>query len=111
MITSNWLWKAVSRLLDVTRDRLGFIAVKVVPRAACDEVVGWLDGVLKVRVTAPPQDGRANHALEELLAAALGVPKGAVSVASGRSSARKRVAVEGLDQEEILRRLGRAAAR
>ena len=44
------------------------IAVKVVPRAAQDEIVGWLEGVLKVRVMAPPQDGRANRALEALLA-------------------------------------------
>ena len=110
MITSKGPRKAVSGVLHVTRDRLGFIAVKVVPRAARDEVVGWLDGVLKVRVTAPPQDGRANRALEELLAVALGLRKGAVSVASGRTSARKRVAVEGLEHDEILRRLARAAA-
>ena len=54
------------------------IAVKVVPRAAQDEIVGWLDGALKVRVMAPPQDGRANRALEELLASALRLKKNAV---------------------------------
>ena len=81
------------------------IAVKVVPRAARDEIVGWLDGVLKVRVTAPPQDGRANRALEALLAAALSLKKNAVSVASGQASAHKRVAITGLDRAEIVRRL------
>ena len=81
------------------------IAVKVVPRAAKDEIVGWLDEALKVRVAAPPQDGRANRALEQLLAAALGLKKSAVVVAAGRSSALKRVAIEGLSREEILRRL------
>ena len=81
------------------------IAVKVVPRAAKDEIVGWLDQALKVRVAAPPQDGRANRALEQLLAAALGLKKSAVVVAAGRSSALKRVAIEGLSREEILRRL------
>jgi uncharacterized protein len=81
------------------------IAVKVVPRAARDEIVGWLDGALKVRVTAPPQDGRANRALEALLAEALGLKKTAVTVAAGLRSARKRVTVADLTVEEIMRRL------
>jgi uncharacterized protein (TIGR00251 family) len=79
-----------------------------VPRAAQDEIVGWLDGALKVRVQAPPEDGRANRALEELLAEALGLKKNAVTVAAGRSSARKRVEVAGLTRDEIVRRLGGA---
>ena len=82
------------------------IAVKVVPRAAKDEIVGWLEGALKIRIQAPPEDGRANRALEELLAGALGLKKNAVTVAAGRSSARKRVEVVGLTRDEIVRRLG-----
>ena len=82
------------------------VDVKVVPRAAKDEIVGWLDGALKVRVQAPPQDGRANRAVEGLLAEALGLKKNAVTVAAGLSSARKRVEVVGLARDEILRRLG-----
>ena len=81
------------------------IAVKVVPRATRDEIVGWLDGALKVRVTAPPQDGRANRALEALLAEALGLKKNAVTVAAGLRSTRKRVAIAGLTEVEIARRL------
>lgn len=82
------------------------IAVKVVPRASRDEIVGWLDGALKVRVAAPPADGRANAALEALLAAALGVPKRAVRVAAGHGSQRKRIEIDGLARAEIERRLG-----
>ena len=82
------------------------IAVKVVPRAAKDEIVGWLEGALKVRVQAPPEDGRANLALETLLAEALRLKKNAVTVVGGRSSARKRVAIAGLTRDEIVRRLG-----
>ena len=84
------------------------IDVKVVPRAAKDEIVGWLEDALKVRVQAPPQDGRANRALEELLAEALSLKKNAVTVTSGRASAHKRVAIEGLTRDEIVRRLGGA---
>jgi uncharacterized protein len=82
------------------------IVVKVVPRASADEIVGWLQGTLKVRVQAPPEDGRANRALEALLAEALGLKKSAVTVAAGRSSAHKRVDVAGLARDEIVRRLG-----
>jgi uncharacterized protein len=87
---------------------MAVIAVKVVPRAAKDEIVGWLEDALKVRVQAPPQDGRANRALEELLAEALSLKKNAVTVTSGRASAHKRVAIEGLTRDEIVRRLGGA---
>ena len=84
------------------------IDVKVVPRAAKDEIVGWLEGALKIRVQAPPEDGRANRALEDLLAEALSLKKNAVTVSAGRASARKRVAIVGLTRDEILRRLGGA---
>jgi uncharacterized protein YggU (UPF0235/DUF167 family) len=57
------------------------------------------------RVMAPPQDGRANRALEELLAVALHLKKSAVTVATGHGSAHKRVAIDGLEHEEIVRRL------
>ena len=81
------------------------IAVKVVPRASKDEIVGWLDGRLKVRVQAPPQDGRANRAVEALLADALKLKRAAVVVAGGLGSAQKRVEIEGLTREEIVARL------
>jgi uncharacterized protein (TIGR00251 family) len=82
------------------------IAVKVVPRAARDEIVGWLGDVLKVRIAAPPIDGRANAALEALLAAALGLPRRAVHVTSGHGAARKLVAVDGLERRDVERLLG-----
>ena len=81
-------------------------SVKVVPRAGRDEVVGWRGGVLRLRVKAPPQDGRANVAVVALLAAVLGVRKSAVAISAGHASARKRVAVEGLTRNEIEQRLG-----
>ncbi len=81
------------------------IAVKVVPRASRDEIVGWLGGQLKVRVRAPPQDGRANRAVETLLADALDLKSSAVSVAGGFGSAQKRVRIDGLSHEEIVARL------
>ena len=84
------------------------IRVRLTPRAARDAIAGWQDGVLRVRVTAPPVEGRANAALERLLAGALGLPKTAVRVVGGEQSRDKTVAVEGIAQEEALRRLGEA---
>lgn len=81
------------------------IRVRLTPRAAHDEIAGWRGDLLRVRVTAPPVGGRANAALERLLADALGVPKSAVRVVSGARAREKTVAIEGARQEELLSRL------
>lgn len=78
------------------------IAVKAVPGAKRDEIVGVLGSRLKVRVTAPPEGGRANAAICAVLAEALGVKKSAVSIATGHGSAEKTVRVEGVDRDGIL---------
>ncbi len=70
------------------------LSVSVVPRASKSEVVGELDGVLKVRIAAPPVDGAANKELIKVLAKKFGVAKSKVSVVSGLSSKNKRVRVE-----------------
>jgi uncharacterized protein (TIGR00251 family) len=88
------------------------ITVRLSPRSSRDQVVGFeasADGeseVLRVRVTAPPVDGRANTALTRLLAKRLGVARGAVEVVSGQSSRQKVVAVEGLALDDVRQRLG-----
>jgi len=68
--------------------------VRVQPRASRDEVVGAIDGRLKVRVTAPPVDDAANRRLVRLLADELGVAKSRVRVLAGSTSREKRVAIE-----------------
>jgi uncharacterized protein len=90
--------------------RRAIIGVKVNPRASCDEIVGWHGGALKVRIAAPPVDGKANDALRALLAKRLGLRVSAVSIAAGAGSAYKRVAIDGLTVDEIERRLGPASS-
>ncbi|HEX4806131.1 MAG TPA: DUF167 domain-containing protein [Conexibacter sp.] len=81
--------------------------VRVIPRAARDQLAGTRDGRLLVRVTAPPLDGRANAAVCALLAKAAGVPKGAVSVVRGETSRDKRVQIEAdVDARDVRRALG-----
>jgi len=81
------------------------LALRVQPRAARDEVLGWRDGVLRVRVTAPPVDGDANAAVLALLARALGVRPAAVRLARGERGRDKVVTVAGLTDAEVQRRL------
>lgn len=82
--------------------------MRVQPRASRDEVVGWrAPGVLAVRVTAPPVEGEANRAVTALLAAALEVPRSAVSVAIGARGRDKVVRVTGLRTGDIETRLAR----
>ena len=70
------------------------VAVKVLPKSARNEIVGFLgQETLKVKIAAPPEKGKANAALCAFLAEQFGVPKGNVSVESGHTSARKRVRI------------------
>lgn len=79
--------------------------VRVTPRASRDQVVGWADGVLRVRVSAPPVEGKANVALARLLAKALGVPRRRIAVVRGLRDRNKQVVVEGLTLAQIRERI------
>ncbi|MGE3983721.1 MAG: DUF167 domain-containing protein [Dehalococcoidia bacterium] len=72
------------------------IAVRVTPRSSKDEVLGWQDGVLRVKLRAPPVEGRANEALCRYLASLLSVPARDVEVVSGGTARSKRLRVTGL---------------
>ncbi len=71
------------------------ISVKVIPNAHKNEIVGWEDGRLKMRVTAVPEKGRANEAVEELVAKLFKVSKSSVSVIKGHTSREKTVEIRG----------------
>jgi len=75
--------------------------VRVQPRASRDEIVGEYQEGLKIRLTAPPIDDRANEALRNLLASRLKVPLAAVRIVSGEHSRTKRVEVHGVTAEMI----------
>jgi uncharacterized protein (TIGR00251 family) len=90
----------LSRRVAVTK-----LQLKVVPGASRPGVVGWLGEALKVRVAAPPEGGKANAAVVELLARSLGLRADAVRIVSGHGSPRKTVAIDGLAVDEVRRRL------
>ena len=79
--------------------------VKVLVRASRSAIDGWQAETLKVRLQAPPVDGRANAALIALLAEALHVGKGQVEIVGGQTARTKRVRVYGLTVDQVKTRL------
>jgi len=80
----------------IEKDGTVSFAVRVQPRASRDEIGGEYQDGLKIRLTAPPVDDRANDALRKLLATRLNVPLHAVRIAAGKRSRNKRVEVRGV---------------
>jgi uncharacterized protein (TIGR00251 family) len=73
------------------------IRVKVVPRAKRDQISGIMqDGSLKIRLAAPPVDGKANKSLIKLLEEAFNLPGGSVAISSGSHSRKKVVTIQGM---------------
>ena len=79
--------------------------VRVIPGASKNEVAGIQDGALKVRLTAPPVEGKANRACVEFLAGLLGLRRSALAITSGEKSRKKTVSVTGLARGELEERL------
>jgi uncharacterized protein len=79
------------------------ISVKVVPNASRDQIVGLLGDALKIKVAQPPEGGRANRAVEALLAEACGLPAKSVRVIVGETQPRKRVLLAGATIAQITR--------
>lgn len=84
--------------------------VRVTPNAKRDEVLGWKDGVLRVKVNAPPVDGKANAALINLLAEALNISTSAITIIAGVAARSKVIELDGIEAEEARRRLSRGQA-
>jgi uncharacterized protein len=80
--------------------------VKVHPRAKKNAITGELGDALKLSLTTPPIEGRANQACIEFFANLLEVPRSSVTIASGQTSRRKVIRVTGLAAEEVRKRLG-----
>ncbi len=80
-------------------------AVKVHPRAKKNAITGEVGDALKLALTAPPVDGRANQACIEFFANLLDVPRSSVTIASGETSRNKIIRVAGLSSDEVRRRL------
>ena len=81
------------------------ISLHVYPNAPRNEIVGFTDGVLGVKVAAPPVKGQANRELFAFLSRLLWVSKGGLAILKGHTSRNKLISVSGFSQEEVLKRL------
>jgi uncharacterized protein (TIGR00251 family) len=90
--------------------RVARLTLKVIPGASSEGIAGWLGPALKIRVRAPAERGKANAAVEKIIAKALGIPSQSVQISSGKTSARKTAEIEGLSIEEVLLRLPKVLA-
>lgn len=81
------------------------INIQVQPNARRNEVLGFEDGILHVKVAAPPVKGKANKELVLFLSQLIGVSKSSINIRSGLTSKRKVIAITGLDRDQIVERL------
>ena len=98
---------ALSAILQRESDTSYFLNVHIQPKASGNRIGGVHGCALKICITAPPVDGKANKAVIAYVAKLLGIPKSAVTVRSGQQSRAKRLHVSGCSlaaAEELLRR-------
>jgi uncharacterized protein (TIGR00251 family) len=82
-------------------------SVRVQPRARKNAIAGELGDALKLALTAPPVEGRANEACIEFLAEFLKVPRSSITIAAGETSRNKVIRIAGMSADELRRRLQR----
>lgn len=102
MATPNWT------MIRIEDGKAGVsFAVKVHPRAKKNAITGEVGDALKLSLTAPPIEGRANESCIEFFAKLLKVPRSSVTIASGQASRNKVICVAGVSREYVIDRLGR----
>jgi uncharacterized protein (TIGR00251 family) len=84
-------------------------AVRVHPRAKQNAIMGEIGGAIKLAITAPPVDGKANHACIDFFAKLLKVPRSSVSIATGEASRNKVICVSGISADYLKERLIRTS--
>jgi uncharacterized protein (TIGR00251 family) len=98
MITQ--LAKMTDLALEQQKDSVVF-DVRVIPRSSKSEIVGSLDGALKVKLKSPPIDGAANEELIKLLSKRFSVPRSALEIFSVHTSKKKRLRLTGISNQQI----------
>jgi uncharacterized protein len=88
--------------LNIVEEHLSCVlTVRAVPGSSQSEIVGVVEGALKVRLNSPPVDGAANKELIKLIAKKLRIAKSAVTIVSGEGSRTKRLRIDGVDAASI----------
>jgi uncharacterized protein (TIGR00251 family) len=82
------------------------VSIRVVPRSSKEGVAGFEGGVVRIRLNAPPVEGKANEALFRFLAEAVGVPRSRITLIAGGRGRSKIVRVAGVTREALMDALG-----
>jgi uncharacterized protein (TIGR00251 family) len=82
------------------------ITVQVSPNARHNEVLGFEDDILKVKIAAPPLQGKANKELIKFLSQSLKISRGSIAIERGLTSRSKVITIVGIDRAEIMKRMG-----
>lgn len=90
-------------MIFLQTDKKGDVSLTVYaqPRASADQICGVHGGALKVRITAPPVDDKANAKLINFFAKLFNLPKSSLSIAQGKQSRTKRIVMHGADVDEV----------
>jgi uncharacterized protein (TIGR00251 family) len=92
--------------LGIKKDSPGIrVAIKVTPNAGRNEITGYKDEVLQVKVAAVPEKGKANKALVGLLAEKLGIRKSCIAIIKGETNRNKVVLIDGISSKELIKLL------
>jgi len=81
------------------------LTVHIQPRAKRSEVLGFTDGILRLKIAAPPIEGKANKEVINYLSDILDIPKSSIDMEHGHTSKIKVIAINGLDRESIYERV------
>ena len=87
------------------REKRAVVRIKVLPRSSVNQIMGREEGVFKVKLTAPPIEGKANKTLKEFLAKRLGLSKRDIEIISGERSRLKSILIHGLSHEVVDKRM------
>ena len=90
--------------METQKDGSILLWIKAVPGASRDQIAGVLSDRLKIRVAAPPENGKANKAICALLAKTIGIKVNQIEIHSGQSNPEKIIRITGLNAAEIARR-------
>ena len=96
----------MSRVMIKQTDSGIVFTAKIVPGSSRTVAAGLLDGMVKIKVAAAPEKGKANQCLIEFLARKLGVKKKDVTIVSGQASPVKQIKVDRISAEELAKKLG-----
>lgn len=81
--------------------KTAILRIKVIPNSSREQIVGWIGDVLKIKLQAPAQDGKANEALKRLLSTFLNTNQKSIIIEQGECSPEKKVRIVGMDLESI----------